>query len=269
MAPSLLISTVVDATYQSYLPLFIYTLKTSYPSYHIKIFTHGNFNQQVKNALNLIKFDFELVPHLFDNYAKYKYSPISWRFIISPEHYREFDYVYITDIDMMILEEKVSLLNFHLNEMSETGLCYSNSRRNKKHWKGTTSLTGLHFVSQKWFNKTEKSRKNYDELLKVGSVGEKREFDGFLLYLMCKESGLKTPEKYPLAMRHHGYHLANARLFHTYKKINKRLSVEKAEKWMKIRNTETFERIYRFCSGDPVLVNQIELFDGHCKRRIG
>ena len=265
----LCISTVIDQNYANYIPLFIYTLKTSYPEYHIKLFTYGKFNQQVKNALDLIKFDYKIVPGLFNKYAKYKYSPISWRFIIPPEHYKEYDYVYITDIDMMILPEKISLLNFHLNEMSETGLCYSNSKRNAKHWEGHRSLTGLHFVSQEWFEKTEKARKKYDELLKMGGIGEKREFDGHMLYLMAKESGLKTPEKMPLTGRHHGVHLGNWRLFHSYKKLNKRVGVSKCSQWKKIRNTEEFEKIYRFVSGNPMLRNQIEQLDAHCKRRLG
>lgn len=270
MVPNrLCVSTVVDANYSSYLPLFIYTLKTSYSDYYIKIFTHGRFSQQVTNALNLIKFDYELVPDLFNSYVKYKFSPISWRFIIPPEHYKNFDYVYITDIDMMILPEKISLLNFHLNEMGETGLCYSNSKRNKKHIDGHRSLTGLHFVSQEWFVKTEKARQRYDELLRTGSIGEAREEDGRILYNMCKESGLKTPKKTPLVARHHGYHLANARLFHSYKKLNKRANKEHLKKWVEIRNSETFEQIYRFVSTDPKVRNQIEQLDSHCKRRLG
>jgi len=265
----LLITTVVDQNYQSYIPLFIYTLKTSYPDYHVKIFTHGQFNQQVKSALELVKFDYELVPGLFDKYVKYKYSPISWRFVVPPEHYKEYDYVYITDIDMMILPEKIPLLNFHLNEMGETGLCYSNSKRIAKHWEGHRSLTGLHFASQEWFTRTEKARKKYDELLKTGSVGEKREFDGHMLYLMAKESGLKTPEKVPLTERHHGVHLGNFRLFHSYKKLNKRMGATRCSQWMKIRKTETFEKIYRFVSTDPNVRSQIEQLDAHCKRRLG
>ena len=269
MNNKLCISTVIDQTYQHYIPLFIYTLKTSYPEYHIKLFTYGSFNQQVQNALKLIDYDYTIVPDLFRRYVKYKYSPISWRFIIPPEHYKEYDYVYITDIDMMILPEKISLLNFHLNEMGETGLCYSNSKRNAKHWEGRRSLTGLHFVSQEWFEKTEKARKKYEELIRVGSLGEQREFDGHLLYLMAKESGLKTPEKRPLVDRHHGIHLGNFRLFHSYKKLNKRMGLTRCSQWKKIRQTEEFEKIYRFVASDPTLRSQIEQLDAHCKRRLG
>ena len=269
MKNRLCISTVIDQNYANYIPLFIYTLKTSYPEYHIKLFTYGKFNQQVKNALDLIKFDYKIVPGLFNKYAKYKYSPISWRFIIPPEHYKEYDYVYITDIDMMILPEKISLLNFHLNEMGETGLCYSNSKRNRKHIDGHRSLTGLHFVSQEWFTRTEKARKKYDKLLRQGNLGEQREEDGRILYNMCKESGLNTSEKAPLTCRHHGIHLGNFRLFHSYKKLNKRMGPTRCEQWKKIRETQTFEKIYRFVSNDPTVRQQIEQLDSHCKRRLG
>ena len=269
MKNRLCVTTVVDQNYASYIPLFIYTLKTSYPEYHVKLFIHGNLSQHVKNALALIKYDYKLVPDLFNKYVKYKFSPIAWRFIIDPKHYKGYDYVYITDIDMMILPEKISLLNFHLNEMGETGLCYSNSKRNKKHIDGHRSLTGLHFASQEWFRKTEKARQKYEELIRTGALGKEREEDGRILYNMCKESGLKTPEKRPLVMRHHGVHMGNWRLFHSYKKLNKRMGIEKCRAWLKIRETKTFNNIYRFVSTNPMLREQMEEIDKHCKRRLG
>jgi len=122
----LCISTVIDEKYQWWAPLFIFCLRRAYPEYDIKIFTHGTIRREVKSALSYLT-GFKLVPKLFDDWVLTKYEPISWRFLVPPEQYKDYTHVYITDIDMMIFPEKVSLFDFHYNEMSELGYNYSNS----------------------------------------------------------------------------------------------------------------------------------------------
>ncbi len=264
----LLISTTVDEKYQYYIPLFVLCLSQNYPDYDIKLFTHGKICSEVKEALKIAG-DCELVPGVFDGWKKHKYSPISWRFLVPPEHYEGYDYVYITDIDMMIIKERVSLKRFHLNEMEKTGLCYSNSLRNRKHWKGRKSLTGLHFAKKSWFRKTEKARKHYAKLVKSGTRGRKREYDGSLLFKMAKKSGLRPPRKYRLVRRHHGIHLGgNYRLFHSKYKIAKRIDARKVKHWLKLTKTEEYERIYKLISVDKAIKKQLKWLGVHCKRMV-
>lgn len=262
----MLVSTVVDARYQNYIPIFLYALNQSYPEYYVKLFTHGIIKSPVLTALNHLDYgNYEIHEGLFDSFHYSKYAPISWRFVVPPEHYDGYDYVYITDIDMMITPEKVDLLYYHLNEMGETGLCYSNSLRNSKHWKGTESFTGLHFVSKEWFERTEKSRLKYHTKLRMGRVGSKREYDGHMLYLMAKESGLEICKKLKLAQRHHGIHLGNFRLFKTMVKLKKRMNEEKCLKWQEWQRDSLFRRICALVSGDPVVKAQLRAMDAHCK----
>lgn len=259
------ITTVVDELYQKYIPLFVLCCKYAYPEYDIKIFLHGNIRENVKKALEFLKDKYIFVNGLFDGWKKYKYSPISWRFVVPPEQYKGYDYVYITDIDMLIFREKVELASFHINEMNETGLCYSNSTRNKKHWEGNRSLTGLHFCNQEWFEKTEASRRRYAQLLKIGKVGEKREYDGYMLYSMCIESDLTIAGKYPLIERHHGIHLGTERLFHKNKKIKKRLNPDYLTKWNNLIKTKNYSEIYYLMSDDEIIKRQIYWLNTHCK----
>lgn len=269
MGDRLLISTVVDEKYQYYIPLFVLCLARDYPKYDIKIFTHGKISANVKEALKVAGGNCMLVKGVFDGWIKYKYSPISWRFLVPPKHYKGYDYVYITDIDMMIIKEKVGLLKFHKMEMKTTGLCYSNSLRNAKHWKGTRSLTGLHFFNRAWPKKTEKARKYYAKLVKSGARGEKREYDGSLLYKMAKKSGLGIPGKKPLVKRHHGIHLGgNYRLFSSKYKIAKRINRQKCKKWIKLKATDEFKKIYELVSVDPMVKKQLKWLDAHCKRMV-
>ena len=62
-------------------------------------------------------------------------SPNAVRFLEQPT--LESDYVYIGDIDILVLEE---IAPFHMAEMAATGLPYSNMRRRRE-----GLLTGLHF----------------------------------------------------------------------------------------------------------------------------
>jgi hypothetical protein len=266
----LCISTVVDSKYANYIPLFCYAITQSYPEYYIQLFTHGVLQSHVLTGLNFLNNNQIIVTEgQFDGWKmKTGFEPISWRFLIDPKHYKLFDYVYITDIDMMIMPEKVELLHMHLNEMGETGLCYSNSLRNKKHWRGEESFTGLHFASKDWFKFTEPLRQHFAKLVKNGTMGGKREFDGYLLYMMTKRSGLEVCKKTKLANRHHGVHLGNFRLFKTMTKLRKRMNVEKCLKWQEWQRDQLFRRLCKAASKDETIKEQLNRMDEHCKKVI-
>ncbi|MCP3683538.1 MAG: hypothetical protein GY861_12695 [bacterium] len=271
----LCISTVVDQKYSHFLPIFIYCCKNQYPEYDIKIFTNMPKYGNIEKALEkiVIESDYyngsKIEWDYFKGWKHHKYAPISWRFLIDKEEYKDYDYVYITDIDMMILREPVELLHYHLNEMAATGLCYSNSLRNKHHWKGAKSLTGLHFASREWFEKTNDVMKKYQEKVRTGQEGMKREYDGTMLYNIVKESGLGMCKKYKLAERHHGIHLGNFRLFNRNKKLKKRMSEAKCRQWLDLWADETFRKICKLCFADPVVKEQITQLNMFCRKRVG
>ena len=267
------VSTVVDKHYQDYIPLFVYALTQSYPEYYLQIFTHHPANTEyipahILTALHDINNKkVTITEGVFADYpVKSGYEPISWRFLVPPKHYDAYDYVYITDIDMMIMPEKVDLAHFHLCEMGETGLCYSNSLRNSKHWMGSESFTGLHFVGKEWFDKTETLRKAFSNQMKAGTIGSKREFDGHMLWLMAKKSKIGLCKKYKLAGRHHGIHLGNFRLFKTMVKLRKRMGVEKCLLWQKWQRDRLFMGLCETASARSATVRQqLKAMDAHCK----
>lgn len=265
----LCISTVVDSKYQHYIPLFVFCVNNSYPACHIKIFLTDDVDKDVctvirdSNGRNV-----EFIKNVFKGWKKHHYSPISWRFVIPPVHFKDYEYVYITDIDMMIVLEDTTLLDFHLNEMKQTGLCYSNSLRNHKDWKGKESLSGLHFCSWEWYEKTEQSRQKYAKLLESGEVGEKRGYDGHMLYKMVKESGLKLPGKYKLIPRHHGIHLGNFRLFNSKKSIKKRISRDKVLWWIEHNSNSYFGNVIEYCKKNKMAKEQIEALSKYCGKFI-
>ena len=231
---SVCITTVVDQKYSAYIPMFAWCCKTVYPSYHIRIFVVGEYKERIKNA--------DIIP-LFNDFPTTPYNAIALRFVVPPEYYREFDYVYITDIDIMIMPERVELADFHKAEMVASGLPYSNSTRNVHHYLGNKSLTGLHFATRKWFEQTENERQRYYSLLQKGLVGNYREYDGVMLHRMCERSELKLPNKYNLKKRHHGIHLGNFRLFEDKAKWAERIIPDYRSQWMEWVSNPTFKTI--------------------------
>jgi len=204
------VTTVVDRNYIDYVPFFKWCMAKSYPDYGVVVLIKENeFGDCIYSG----------------------YNTIALRFLTGSKPYAGYDYVYITDIDMMILPEAKPLHKFHLDEMAKTGLPYSNSLRNHKHWEGEHSLTGLHFCSIEWFDLVEKEADVYRQIVRSQQV--RREYDGWMLYHMCHDSGIGLPGKYPLVVRHHGIHLGNFRLFEGRKrKLEKRMDKNKCRMWL-------------------------------------
>lgn len=243
---TLCISTVVDKEYMAYLPLFVHCCNKVYPNYHIRLFMRDPCPYDLKSW----KLKYELIP-MFEDYPRYKYASIALRFAIDKKYYADFDYIYITDIDMMIMRESRDIEYFHVMEMQQTGLCYSNSLRNANHYEGTLSLTGLHFATKKWFLKTNNIVEEYRILFEKGIIGLYREYDGVMLYRIVTRSGLMLPLKYKLASRHHGIHLGNFRLFPNDRtKLEIRIPTDYQVQWMHNLDNKIFKDIISTCRKD-------------------
>ena len=144
-----LITTVVDAKYMAFAPMFVYCCRQAYPEYDVKIILRDK-------CLYLL--DCETVLE-FQGFPRYLYNTIALRFVVPLENYDGYDYVWITDIDIMMMREDPQLANVHEKQMVETKMCYSNSLRNKDHYLGSKSLSGLHFATQEWFDRVEPERR--------------------------------------------------------------------------------------------------------------
>lgn len=240
------LTTVIDEAYEDYLPLFLYCAMKAYPDYEVRIFRRGQ------------------TP--FEGFPEYPYNTIALRFVVPKEYYHGMDWVYVTDIDMMIMPEPVALHGFHLNEMHETGLCYSNSLRNKHHYAGCQSLTGLHFADMQWFEWTETQRMFYYGVLKNGVVGTYREYDGVMLYRMADKSRVGLPGKYKLYKRHHGIHLGSFRLYKNdpkrEEKLYQRITRDYARKWLKYYTDPNFKKLIEQANENPTIRQQLaELYN--------
>lgn len=220
----LLITTWAVGRYKVYSELFQFAIKKAYPEYDV---------------------------HVFESEITFpKYFGACVRFLVNIESvFSNYKYVYITDIDMMIVREPVSILDFHTNEINETGLCYSNTPRGMEE-RGFDRLTGLHFVTQDWWGKTEEARSKYHHMLNKCEIGEVAIDDELMLMNIVKESGLPVaPPKRDLICRHHGLHLGTVRA-HKHETLQKlrrdvfiRVSVQRAKEWMRVVETPEYRSI--------------------------
>lgn len=242
----LCITTVVDKEYMAYLPAFVYCVNQAYAHYHVRLFLRDPCPYDLKGW----KLAAEIVP-MFGDFPRYPYLSIALRFAIGKEFFKEFDYVYVTDIDMMIMPEHRDIEYFHCVEMNQTGLCYSNSLRNANHYAGSESLTGLHFASREWFERTDDLVCEYRKNMRRGILGIYREYDGCMLYRIAKKCNLGLPGKYRLTNRHHGIHMGNFRIFGMDTlKLDTRVPMEFRTAWLRYKGNGRFMDILQTCRRD-------------------
>ena len=216
----LLIFTTAEGRYKVYTDLFTTVCKRAYPQYDVRV---------------------------METHTVKQYGSACMRFLfpVAPGY----KYIYITDIDMMICPETPSLLDFHLAEIMETGLCYSNVPR----WKepmGENRMTGLHFVTEEWWGVTHEARAKETIRLVNGEIGSCKCDDELLLMRIVRASGLRVTDRKHLISRHHGIHLGTLRDYRqfSYQKrranVYKRLKGDKARFWVEFVETEEYRSLF-------------------------
>jgi hypothetical protein len=229
--------TTASGLYRQYIPVFSRCIEIAYPNYEVDI----------------MELDEVLTP----------YEANCRRFVHEPSG--DWDYCYVTDVDMMILREDPMLHEIHLAEMKETGLCYSNIPRSTER-RGTERLTGLHFASREWYRRTAEVRKRYENMIDAGAMGNRDIDDELMLMQICRKSGLKIDIHRPLIKRHHGIHLGTIRGKkdrRTYQEIKSaifsRVTSAMAAKWQEILLCGVNDAIATV--RDPMVKWQFEILD--------
>jgi hypothetical protein len=217
----LLIFTVAEGRYRVYTDLFTWCAKRAYPEYDVEV-------------MDLHKT------------GKIPYWSACMRFLVLPDAPHK--YTYITDVDMMICPETQAILDFHTEEMTRTGLCYSNVPR----WKepmGENRMTGLHFVSDSWWEKTYVARTGERDRLHGGDIGSCKCDDELMLMRIIKRSGLAVTERGNLLRRHHGIHLGTLRDYRNQTLQKRRCNVltrirKHAGYWCDLIETEDYKKLF-------------------------
>jgi hypothetical protein len=214
------VATHVFGHHQEYVPLFVYSVLRSYPEYYCKVFIAGEARQHVLQALELVRTGlstrFEIiqlgttdVETITSSTRRGRNDVIrrSMRWFLPAEAFEGFEFLYIGDIDFLIVPEQPSLADQHVRHMNATGMPYSNAVRPGKR------MTGLHFArTQDYFDGLR--RAGMEDFASVQAKLEERDplgADEHVLFTMTRVAFAGSgavPERF---RPYHGFHLAAAR----------------------------------------------------------
>ena len=128
----LCVSTYVFGPYTCYIAPYIYFLKRAYPDCYPIIFVHKHLAPEDAKAVNLLagEFSFDIVENtLGDREWKKPQWGKAVRWLLWDKRFMDFQGVYIGDIDMLIMPEKLPLLEGHRRHCERLGLPFSNVMR--------------------------------------------------------------------------------------------------------------------------------------------
>lgn len=227
---SLCITTVINKQYQRYIPIFVYFCLKSYPMYGVKLVLTEKLDKKYISTVEKLKElgTVEIVEEYGKDLPKNNQELKTLRWLLEPELFDGYDYIYIGDIDIIICREDHTLLDQHLDSCSNTGLSYSNSvRPNSKR------MSGLHFIKKpEYYNETLSVIQKYVRLLKEGKL--RHISNEKTLYKIVLESGISMPEEW--FRPHHGIHLG------LWRKGKREIS----EKTWKVLDKELYKCYYKF-----------------------
>jgi hypothetical protein len=236
----LCITTVVSRSYQKFIPMFTLFCLKSYPEYGIKLFLTEKLKPAYANIINQLRKlgNIELVEGRYGGYPRSPHELKTLRWITTSDDFREYDYVYVGDIDIMICREEDPLLYQHLRHCEETGLPYSNSVR-----PNSNRLSGLHFIKKDeyYLRMDPIIKKKYRKLLKAGKLfGIKNEE---ILYNMIRKVKFDFPKGW--FRPHHGLHLR------VWKNKPRKVS---AQFWQSVgrENYKKYYEFYKSVKNDPL-----------------
>ncbi len=234
----LCIAVYVFGTYTKFIPYYVYSVLKSYPDYHVKIFIEKELTLPEKKCLTLIKHElsdnFSILENFFPEYDFLNDTHIFGggkkilRWLIPEDEFGEFDYVYIGDVDFLIIREEPSLLESHLDHCERTQLPFSNKVRKKPDSNDYGNrLSGLHFYIKKpYYEKLgpiiSAYLKNRNEL--IGSLSGINRNEHFLYYLVKQGFDLVNLQNDNDFRPHHGIHLGFARGIRSHSEMLNRLN---------------------------------------------
>lgn len=197
------ITTVVDGEFQRYVPLFILSALTAYPDYSVRVFVRDEPSEELQRGADVLfrihgLGEWLIICGELDGYPDVPRLGAHLRYLLfTPERaardWDAFDYVYITDADMLIVRQDPPLHVQHIEHMAATGLCYSDVLRAGE----PNVVTGLLFASWEFIQRVGPTVATYDAAFRELGEGvldtAKRIPDERLLYQIIRDSGVGLP----------------------------------------------------------------------------
>jgi hypothetical protein len=243
---TLCISTYVFGTYTKYIPFYVYSILKSYPDYHVKLFIDKELSLSEKKCLTLIKNElsdnFSIHENFFPEYDFLNNIHINGggktilRWLIPENMFDGYDYIYIGDVDFLIIREEPNLLESHLSHCERIQLPFSNKIRSIFDIDNDIDrLTGLHFIIKKpYYEKIGPTISYLKDRNKLIEFLSGLKFDEQFLYYLVKQSfNFDNLRNHDAFRPHHGIHLGLGRGKRSPSRVLKELN--NAEKYESLR----------------------------------
>lgn len=220
---SLAIVTMCDAKYAWFAPLFIRSveyLKERNPDVTVMVLIRNDKNGAGEDAYYKVKNYVKCNPSdgscksiqlISNDIPDGGYFTAANRFVFPFNLECDAEYTLITDIDIMLMAEPLSIIDQHMMHMGRDGTdCYENWISEER---GNTAprLPGVHFVTREWWGKTSAARElAYEQLCKQKEI--EYCYDEYMLGRIVINSGLPLPPRNAKLWRKHGPHIGDLRL---------------------------------------------------------
>lgn len=240
---SLGIFTIVSGWYQWYVPMFLYMMKKELPAAVPLVYIRGDVTLPKEWADQCKRSD------VLEDFPDGGYTTAALRYVFSDPEIRSFDYVHITDSDMMLMAETPDLINQHCRHMGRFDLgCYDNYV--SAFANGLPKCPGVHFVTKAWWDKTHEAREHFGkDLKKEGS--KSWEWDEIMLGGIIKLSHLPL-SLMPILWAHHGVHLGDWR-----RRLQKGHQYPSPE--------ASHQMLIKRMVGDPEFMEIVRMCEPHCE----
>ena len=211
----------IYGSYYRFIPYYLFSIQKNYPQEYILLFYDGKLPKTYKAYVNLfpnvklveeVDFDMEWLQDVNHRGAVKQ----SYRHLCYYDFFADYETIYFGDVDILLLNEKESLFEFHKKQANKVGLPFSNKVRPlpDNPQKASQRLTGLHFIEvepyyDKMFPVIKKFKNNKAYRSKIIENTERNEH---ILYNLCKEAFCFDPSLLLLNQRPwHGFHLGLVR----------------------------------------------------------
>lgn len=142
----------VFGKYDRFIPFYVYSISKNYPNSDIIIFYHSLLSNEIKSCVNTFE-QVYIIENFHQEYNFFKNINLRGgggltllRYLIDKKYFEQYEYLYIGDVDILILEEQQSLFEFHIQQAQQCQLPFSNKVRKLLNGELSRRLTGLHFV---------------------------------------------------------------------------------------------------------------------------
>lgn len=191
----LAITILISGEYQWLAPIFAFNVNREYPNYDVVIYSIGDLDPDMEKLLTLasctlLRIATDVPP---ENIAAYRY-------LMESSWLHQYDYVLLTDVDMLIMREEPSLFTQHRRSMDkDDNQVYDN------YLVGGDRVSAVHFVHRDWWEATREPRRLWARYLEKNL--REWDFDEKMLLDIILNSKLKPPTKDAKLWNFHGIHM--------------------------------------------------------------